>query len=76
MLHCIPFLAAAAAGAAIAYVAKDPEARNRIRDGADKIADGVRDGIDRTARAARALTRSRASRVARETGSDAAPIAH
>ena len=55
MLHFIPFLAGAAAGAAITYIVKDREARDRIREGADQVADGVRSGFDRTARAAQAL---------------------
>lgn len=76
MFHIVPFLAGAAAGAAITDIVKDRDARNRIRENAEKVADGVKDGIDRTRRAASALTRSGSGRIERNPGPDASSSAH
>jgi hypothetical protein len=43
----------------------------RPRENAEKVADGVEDGIDRTSRAASALTRSSSARIERSPGPDA-----
>lgn len=76
MFHFIPFLAGAAAGAAITYVVKDRETRSRIREGADKVTEGVRDGIERAARAGKALVRSSSERTHRDADSDISSTTH
>jgi uncharacterized membrane protein len=70
MLHCIPFLVGAAAGAAITYIAKDRSARDSIKAGADGIVDGVKEGFERATRAAKVLTRPSTERSDREASPD------
>ena len=75
MLHFVPFLAGAA-GAAITYIVKDRETRERIRNGADRVLDEVRDGIDRAGRAGKALVRPSAERSSVGPDADSASTPH
>ncbi len=45
MFHLIPFLAGAAAGAAVTYVVTDPQTRAKVKEGADLVAAGVKAGF-------------------------------
>jgi hypothetical protein len=77
MFHCIPFLAAAAAGAIITYIATDRQTRDRIRTGTDKVVDGLKDGLERTTRAAKVLARPASHRDRQEdAGLEAQPSTH
>jgi hypothetical protein len=76
MFHCIPFLAGAAAGTVITYLLKDHEVRDRIRAGADRVVDGVRDGFERAGRAGQVLVRPASTGTGQDTESDPQPATH
>lgn len=76
MFHCIPFLTGAAAGTVITYLFKDHEARDRIREGADRVVDRVRDGFERAGRAGKALVRPASTGAGQDTESDPRPATH
>lgn len=76
MFHCIPFLAGAVAGTVVTYLLKDHEVRDRIRAGADRVVDGVRDGFERAGRAGKVLVRPASTGTGRDTESDPQPATH
>lgn len=72
MFHVIPFLVGAAAGAVVTYVVKDREAREAIKNRADRIAEGVRVGLGRNGDSASTADAG----AARTQDTETAPTAH
>ena len=45
MIHVVPFLAGAAAGAAVTYLVQSPASKEKIKAGAEKVSEGVKAGV-------------------------------